>query len=316
MSSRRTSGREYALASDPVLGLAESSRCASYDFDVTLDLAQVPQAGGLVVEGVERRQVVDERLGGASREVRRDLETLRELAAQDDSAPALHDVERRAQDVLVFAVEERTRRRRVDPMELVEDPELAAHVVGRLHPVAERRAPQHQLPGGMGGTTKAQEVSQVGEAAWELLDDQPDVTSDVRQALAEIGSELLLVQLLAFANRTSAVDPSRHRRSDCLTMWLWNRKRLVEVYIVVYTAGVMSYHAKLFQNGGSQAVRLPKECRFEGQEEVLARREDRRVILEPLDEWPPEFKKCLGAWDEPIERPPRPSVAVVRDPFE
>ncbi|MCP3956312.1 MAG: AbrB/MazE/SpoVT family DNA-binding domain-containing protein [bacterium] len=78
----------------------------------------------------------------------------------------------------------------------------------------------------------------------------------------------------------------------------------------------MSYHAKLFQNGGSQAVRLPKECRFEGRDEVLARREGRRVILEPIDEWPREFAECLGTWQEPIERPPQPGVAALRDPFE
>ena len=34
-------------------------------------------------------------------------------------------------------------------------------------------------------------------------------------------------------------------------------------------------------NGGSQAVRLPKEFRFEGAE-VVVRREGKRVILEPV----------------------------------
>ena len=72
------------------------------------------------------------------------------------------------------------------------------------------------------------------------------------------------------------------------------------------------HHAKLFSNGGSQAVRLPKECRFEGQE-VLARRDGRRVILEPVDEWPEEFLACLGAWDKPIERPQ--AQPTLRDPF-
>ena len=40
--------------------------------------------------------------------------------------------------------------------------------------------------------------------------------------------------------------------------------------------------AKLFQHGGSQAVRLPKAYRFEGAE-VTVRREGRAVILEPVD---------------------------------
>lgn len=75
----------------------------------------------------------------------------------------------------------------------------------------------------------------------------------------------------------------------------------------------MEYRAKLFQNGGSQAVRLPKECRFEGQDEVRARREGRRVILEPVDEWSSEFLATLGAWDEPIDRLPQDTL---RDPFE
>ncbi len=39
--------------------------------------------------------------------------------------------------------------------------------------------------------------------------------------------------------------------------------------------------AKLFQHGGSQAVRLPKAFRFEGTE-VSVRREGDAVILEPV----------------------------------
>jgi antitoxin VapB len=39
--------------------------------------------------------------------------------------------------------------------------------------------------------------------------------------------------------------------------------------------------AKLFQNGRSQAVRLPKEFRFEGQTEVRIERDGDRIILSP-----------------------------------
>ena len=40
--------------------------------------------------------------------------------------------------------------------------------------------------------------------------------------------------------------------------------------------------AKLFQNGRSQAVRLPREFRFEG-DRVRIRRMGRGVLLEPVD---------------------------------
>lgn len=75
--------------------------------------------------------------------------------------------------------------------------------------------------------------------------------------------------------------------------------------------------AKLFQNGGSQAVRLPKDFRFpEGTREVLARVEGRKVILEPVDEWSEEFLSCLGAWHEEIPRPPDELISNVRNPFD
>lgn len=78
----------------------------------------------------------------------------------------------------------------------------------------------------------------------------------------------------------------------------------------------MASRAKLFQNGGSQAVRLPKECRFpETEAEVLVHREGRRVILEPLDEWPADFREILGAWQEPITRPRQRPLSELRDPF-
>ena len=47
----------------------------------------------------------------------------------------------------------------------------------------------------------------------------------------------------------------------------------------------MSATAKLFMHGRSQAVRLPKEFRFDG-EEVRIRRHGSAVILEPVtDDW-------------------------------
>lgn len=78
----------------------------------------------------------------------------------------------------------------------------------------------------------------------------------------------------------------------------------------------MSGRAKIFNNGGSQAVRLPKSCRFpDGETEIVARRVGRRVILEPADEWSSDFVSALGAWSEKIERPKSRNIAKKRDPF-
>jgi antitoxin VapB len=54
--------------------------------------------------------------------------------------------------------------------------------------------------------------------------------------------------------------------------------------------------AALFITGGSQAVRLPKEYRFEGSA-VRIRREGRAVVLEPLEkaEWPQGYWERLDA---------------------
>ena len=50
--------------------------------------------------------------------------------------------------------------------------------------------------------------------------------------------------------------------------------------------------AKLFKNGRSQAVRLPKEFRFEGTE-VRIRKQGEKVILEPVK----RSKWHDGFWD-------------------
>jgi antitoxin VapB len=78
----------------------------------------------------------------------------------------------------------------------------------------------------------------------------------------------------------------------------------------------MPERAKIFQNGGSQAVRLPKSCRFDGQTELVVRRVGRKVILEPADDWSPEFLACLGAWQDEIPRPEAQSIAARKNPLE
>jgi antitoxin VapB len=64
----------------------------------------------------------------------------------------------------------------------------------------------------------------------------------------------------------------------------------------------MTATAKLFMHGRSQAVRLPKEFRFEGTEERVSKVGD-KVILEPLKKQPVDLAKfwaeldALGARD-------------------
>lgn len=79
----------------------------------------------------------------------------------------------------------------------------------------------------------------------------------------------------------------------------------------------MTAKAKIFTNGGSQAVRLPKSCSFpKGLLEVTVRKEGPRLILEPSSEWPEELLEMLGTWDEEIERPPSTPIGEVKDPFD
>ncbi len=65
--------------------------------------------------------------------------------------------------------------------------------------------------------------------------------------------------------------------------------------------------AKLFTHGGSQAVRLPKEFRFEGGE-VRIRKDGDKVILEPIErDWDAfwaEIDALREAAGEPFPDPP------------
>ena len=65
--------------------------------------------------------------------------------------------------------------------------------------------------------------------------------------------------------------------------------------------------AKLFWNGRSQAVRLPKAFRFEGVTEVAIRRDGEKVILEPIERkkrgWPSGYWERLRELTRDFEFP-------------
>lgn len=72
-------------------------------------------------------------------------------------------------------------------------------------------------------------------------------------------------------------------------------------YILIYIncpggVKIMEGTAKIFKNGRSQAVRLPKAFRLKG-DEVKITKEGDRIILEPLErnEWPEGFWDIFNA---------------------
>jgi antitoxin VapB len=74
--------------------------------------------------------------------------------------------------------------------------------------------------------------------------------------------------------------------------------------------------AKLFQNGRSQAVRLPREFRFEG-DRVRIRRVPQGVLLEPLIQDPKEWFRRLDELNsEPFpsdgRQPPTPRRRIFK----
>ena len=74
--------------------------------------------------------------------------------------------------------------------------------------------------------------------------------------------------------------------------------------------------AKLFQNGRSQAVRLPREFRFEG-DSVRIRRVAQGVLLQPLVQNPKEwFHKLDELNSEPFLRSRRQPTAPKREVFK
>ncbi|HEV2745778.1 MAG TPA: type II toxin-antitoxin system VapB family antitoxin [Allosphingosinicella sp.] len=63
----------------------------------------------------------------------------------------------------------------------------------------------------------------------------------------------------------------------------------------------MGVVAKIFWSGRSQAVRLPKQFRFEGKE-VRISREGERVILEPVEPERDWIDEIAGTLDEDFAR--------------
>ena len=62
--------------------------------------------------------------------------------------------------------------------------------------------------------------------------------------------------------------------------------------------------AKLFWIGQNQAIRLPKEFRFET-DTVLVHREGPTVVLEPFHAWPEGYVDSFAGLPDDFRRPPQ-----------
>ncbi len=88
-----------------------------------------------------------------------------DVRAQDDALDPFHDVEFAADQAAVGAVHIRLGAEGETTVQLVEDTELAAHVVSRLGLLPKWRAAQHEVPAGV-----ADQVGEVGGPPGKLAD--------------------------------------------------------------------------------------------------------------------------------------------------
>jgi len=65
--------------------------------------------------------------------------------------------------------------------------------------------------------------------------------------------------------------------------------------------------AKVFWTGRSQAIRLPKEFRFQT-DTVLVRRQGQAVVIEPAHEWPDGYVESFAGLPEDFTRPAQGKV--------
>ena len=65
--------------------------------------------------------------------------------------------------------------------------------------------------------------------------------------------------------------------------------------------------ARVFKSGNSQAVRLPKEFRFDT-DTVSVRREGKAVILEPANDWPEGYVESFVDVPDDLARPAQGKV--------
>ena len=112
---------------------------ANLAFEIAFRLAEIGEASGGVVHAMQAHEVFDEGFAEAAGFFRGEIETLGELSAQDNAVDRLHQVEGRADDGIVIAVEENFGSGLVNGVKIGEDAKFAGHVVRGFHFAAEGR---------------------------------------------------------------------------------------------------------------------------------------------------------------------------------
>lgn len=86
------------------------------------------------------------------------------------------------------------------------------------------------------------------------------------------------------------------------------------IYITIYTViGVRDMMtAKVFENGRSQAVRLPKECRFDSDEVIVNKIGDILLLVPPENKWV-GFMESLKLFTDDYMEGGREQAVQVRD---
>jgi antitoxin VapB len=82
---------------------------------------------------------------------------------------------------------------------------------------------------------------------------------------------------------------------------------IIDTYHERREAEMKAGRAKIFWTGRSQAVRLPKEYRFDT-DTVRVHREGAAVILEPVDDWPEGYVESFTGAPEDFRRPAQGKV--------
>ena len=77
----------------------------------------------------------------------------------------------------------------------------------------------------------------------------------------------------------------------------WFILRYITVYIAREGTVICMKIAKVFKNGGSQAIRLPKECRFSSDEVMVNKIGDIVILLPKQNNWD-SFMKAIEMFSD------------------